>query len=164
MSTVSALMSGRDVGDFVLGNTINMIGEPTTVMFRRADVTLEEGSLFRWGGHDYHCLADLSLWLRLLAKGLAYYFAPALSEFRIHPGQEQHREGVRVACLVERLWIVREARKAGFLASKQVTDMALANLRNRVARCIGLPVLAPGEDAALRALLAELDGEMTALR
>jgi glycosyltransferase involved in cell wall biosynthesis len=164
MATVSALMSGRDVGDFLLGNSLNMIGEPTTVMFRRADVTLEEGLLFRWGGRDYHCLADMSVWLRLLAKGLAYYFAPALSEFRIHSAQEQHREGVRVACLVERLWIVREARKLGFLAATPVLRMALANLRARVAPCIGLPILAPGEDAALRALLADVDGELTALR
>ena len=164
LSTVSALMSGRDVGDFVLGNTINMIGEPSTVMFRRADLALEDGLLFRWGGHDYHCLADLSVWLRLLARGLAYYFAPALSEFRIHSAQEQHREGVRVACLVERLWIVREARKLGFLAAPQLQRMALANLHTRVGRCIGLPILAPGEDATLRALLAEVDGEMTALR
>lgn len=164
MSVVSALMAGRDVGDFVLGNSVNMIGEPTTVMFRRSDVALEEGSLFRWGGHDYHCLADLSVWLRLLAKGPLFYFASALSEFRIHAAQEQHREGVRVACLVERLWIVREARKAGFLASKQVMHLALSNLRARVVPVIGLPVLAPGEDAALRALLAEVDGELTALR
>ena len=164
MAMVSALMSGREMGDFVLGNSLNMIGEPTTAMFRRADVTLEDGLLFRWGGHDYHCLADLSLWLRLLARGLAYYFAPALSEFRIHPAQEQHREGVRVACLVERLWIVREARKIGFLAAPQLMRLALENLRARIHPCLAFPGLAPGEAEALRSLLADVEGELAALR
>jgi hypothetical protein len=133
-------------------------------MFRRSDVSLEEGLIFRWGGHDYHCLADMSLWLRLLAKGLAYYFAPALSEFRMHPSQEQLREGVRVSCLVERLWIVREARKLGFLAAPVLVQASLSSLRARILPALGAKFLAAGEDATLRELLAEVDRELASLR
>ena len=164
LASVSALMSGRELGDFVLAHSTNLIGEPTTVMFRRADVSLEDGLLFRWAGHDYHCLADMSLWLRLMAKGLAYYFAPPLSELRMHSGQEQLREGVRVACLVERLWIVRDAMKLGFLAAPQLVKASLANLRARIVPTIGAPFLGPEEDAALRELLVQVDGELESLR
>lgn len=164
LALVPALMAGRELGDFVLVHSMNFIGEPTTVMFRRADVALEDGRLFRWGGRDYHCLADVSLWLRLLAQGHAYYAAAPLSEFRLHAGQEQHREGVRVACLVERLWIHRQARAAGFLAAPEAQRAALANQRARVAACVGLPALGPPEREPLAALLAELDGEIASLR
>jgi glycosyltransferase involved in cell wall biosynthesis len=164
IASVSALMSGRELGDFVLAHSVNLIGEPTTVMFRRADVALEDGLIFRWGGRDYHCLADLSLWLRLMAQGGAYYFAPALSEFRLHPGQEQLQEGIRITCLVERLWIAREARKHGFLAAPQLMNASLSGLRARVASAVGSPLLAAGEDAALRKLLADVDGELASLR
>ena len=164
ISMVSAMMSGRELGDFVMAHSVNLIGEPTTAMFRRADISLEDGLLFRWGGHDYHCLADMSLWMRLMAKGSAYYFAPALSEFRMHPGQEQLRAGVRVSCLVERLWMVREARTLGFLAAPQVLKASLASLRSRIVPSIGAPFLLEGEDATLRGLLAEVDGELAALR
>lgn len=164
ITNVSALMSGRELGDFALVHSMNVIGEPTTVMFRRADISLEDGLLFRWGGRDYHCLADMSLWLRLMARGFAYYFAPPLSDFRMHAAQEQLREGVRVSCLVERLWILAEARSAGFLASPEAQRMALATLRARIVPCLGAPGLLPGEDAAMRDLLSKVDGEIASLR
>ena len=124
-------MGGRELGDIVLANSLNLIGEPSTVMFRRDRVDLQGDSLFRWGERDYHCLADMSLWLRLLAKGPAYYHSTALSEYRRHAGQEQG--GIRLACLYERLWIVGEARAAGFLASPAAHRLALEAVRARAA-------------------------------
>jgi glycosyltransferase involved in cell wall biosynthesis len=164
ITTVSAVMAGRDLGDFVLAHSVNLIGEPTTAMFRRADVHLEDGKLFRWGGHDYHCLADMSLWLRLMSQGGAYYFAPALSEFRMHGEQEQLREGVRVACLEERLLIVRQARKYGYLAAPILVHASLVNLRARVLPTIGASFLVGDEDARLRELLSQVDGDLASLR
>lgn len=164
LAQVSALMPGRELGDFVLVHSLNLIGEPTTAMFRRADVAPEDGLLFRWGGRDYHCLADLSLWLRLLARGLAYYAAQPLSEFRIHAGQEQQGGALRVGCLEERLWIVRQARVAGFLAAPELHRAALDAVRVRVEPCLRAPDLAPGEDRALRELLAAVEGDRAALR
>src|SRR5262249_37894806 len=43
ITNVSAIMSGRELGDFVLAHSVNLIGEPTTVMFRRADLAIEDG-------------------------------------------------------------------------------------------------------------------------
>jgi glycosyltransferase involved in cell wall biosynthesis len=164
LSHVSAVMSGRELGDFVLAHSLNMIGEPTTVMFRRRDLVPEDGMMFRWGGRDYHCLADMSVWLRLLAQGLAYYAAPALSEFRIHAGQEQQGGVLRVGCLVERFWIVSQARAAGFLASRDTHRMALASVRARVEAGLRAADLTDAEGAQLRELATQVEGEEHSLR
>jgi len=117
LAALSALFFGRELGDLALVNGLNFIGEPTTVMFRRADVALEPGGLFTWGGKPYHCLADLCLWLRLLAAGRAFYSATPLSEYRVHPGQEQRAADMGVACITERLDLALAARNVGFLAT-----------------------------------------------
>jgi hypothetical protein len=116
LSYVSAFVPGSELANFVLMNMLNLIGEPTTAMFRRADLETERGGIFRWDGHDYHCLADLSVWLRLLARGTAFYCAEGLSEYRVHGGQEQASFAGSVSCVLERRLIARRARAAGFLA------------------------------------------------
>ena len=159
VALVSALMRGREVGDLALANAINVIGEPTTVMFRKSRVTLEDGSLFRWGGTDYHCLADLALWLRLLAKGFAYYHAGVLSDFRMHAGQEQGSQELRIGCMVEWLAIMREARNAGFLSAPGLWRDAMRALRARVLFGGPLERYEPGTRARLEAVLREADRE-----
>lgn len=156
VSRVSALMRGLDLGDFALGNSINVIGEPTTALFRRADLALEGDSIFRWGGRDYHCLADMSLWLRLMARGLAFYAASPLSDFRRHGDQEQEKESVRFACLVERAWMVRRAREAGFLASPGHLAVALRALRSRGEAWREAAARDPTLDSALAAFFADV--------
>jgi glycosyltransferase involved in cell wall biosynthesis len=131
LAIISAMFIGRELGDLSLVNGVNVIGEPTTAMFRRAQLAIEGDSMFRWGGRDYHCLADLGVWLRLLRTGLAYYGAEPLSEFRMHPGQEQDSGGAPFECLVERLWIAREARRAGYLAAAPNWRAALAVVKAR---------------------------------
>jgi hypothetical protein len=133
VSHVTALVLGRELGDLVLVNSINLVGEPTTAMFRRAQLQVEEGSVFRWGGREYHCLADLSLWLRLLANGLAYYDAGVLSEYRRHAGQEQEKAGMHLNCLMERLHIAHQARRAGFLSTDWLWRSTMDNVLARAA-------------------------------
>ena len=112
----------------VLVNSLNLIGEPTTVMFRRRDVDCEVGGIFTWGSHSYHCLADLSLWRRLLAKGSAFYCSTPLSEYRVHRGQEQRSGAMGIKCITERLDLARDARAAGFLELPIQYHTALARI------------------------------------
>jgi hypothetical protein len=106
----------------------------------------------------------MSMWLRLMEGALTYYTVVPLSEFRIHAGQEQNREEVRTRCLVERLWIVRQARVRGFLSSPVAHRMALANLRARVVPCLAIPGLTASETSALQELLADVEREIASLR
>lgn len=154
---VSSLMRGRELGDFTLANGLNVIGEPTTVMFRKSRIALEDGAVFRWGGRDYHCLADLALSLRLLAQGFAFYHAGTLSEFRMHAGQEQRDGELPVQCMEEWLAILRQARGAGFLATPALWQQAMRSLCARVLFGGPLDRYEPPTRARLEAVLAEAD-------
>ncbi len=163
VSYVSCIAAGVELGDLVLVNGLNLIGEPSTVMFRARDVPAVENQVFTWGGKSYHCLADLSLWLRLLARGNGYYCASALSEYRVHPGQEQRSPGMGIKCVTERIDLIEAAREVGYLravtayreALKRVGMLATA-WRERV------PVSA-AQNGALDALSANLAAKLAAL-
>jgi len=146
VSHVSCFIPGGELGNFVLMNMRNLIGEPSTAMFRRADFTSEPGGFFHWGGESYHCLADLSLWLRLLKRGAAYWCAAGLSEFRVHEGQEQ--AGVaRLDCLLERHRIATQARTEGYL---EAPAQWLAALRSARAFAEGTDFARVSEDVRAR--------------
>lgn len=106
---------GRMLGDHCLATGINRIGEPSAAMFRREDVSLNPDSLFCIDGREYTCLADLALWLRLLAQGDAYYFAESLVGYRVHDAQLQEAAPVRTRCRTERFYLPCDGRKLGFL-------------------------------------------------
>ncbi len=128
VSHVSCIAAGVELGDLTLVNGLNLIGEPTTAMFRVRDAQMEAGGLFTWGGKSYHCLADLSLWLRLLARGNVYYCAAALSEYRVHAGQEQRSGAMGIKCITERLDLVDAARALGYLRAPESYRAALARV------------------------------------
>jgi len=59
----------------------NFIGEPTVVMFRRADSV-------RGFDERYQQLVDLEMWFHLLEKGRFAFLAQPLASFRVHTGQK----------------------------------------------------------------------------
>ena len=159
LSHVSAFVPGAELGNFVLMNMRNLIGEPTTTMFRRAQLAREAGGIFRWGGTTYHCLADLSLWLRLLTRGAAFYCAAGLSEFRVHPGQEQAGDAGRLDCLLERHRIATQARAAGYLARPAQWLEALHAVRS-FAGATDFARVAPEVAARIRDHLGAIDADI----
>jgi len=157
---VSCLVPGHEMGDIVLINSVNFIGEPSTAMFRKRDVELQPGGLFSWAGRDYHCLADLSLWLRLLARGHAFYMAVTLSAYRIHEGQQQALEAMDVACIVERYHLAREARRHGFLAQADQYRAAITMPLRMARSVLQAKSLAPAARAELEALATQIAAEL----
>jgi hypothetical protein len=117
IARVSVVTEGFELGNVVLVNSLNLIGEPTTAMFRRDALEVGPAGIFTWLGNSYHCLADVSLWLRVLARGRGYYDALPLSDYRMHPGQEQRNAAMGIACITERFDIVQAARTLGYLAA-----------------------------------------------
>ena len=164
VSHATCTIEGRELGDLVLVNGLNLIGEPTTAMFRRADAVAvaEPGGLFAWRGHSYHCLADLSLWLRLMAGGSAFYCATPLSEYRVHSGQEQ-RAGLGLDCITERLPLVAAAREAGYLRDPAQHRVALMRIEALAAAWSKHPGLAPAQSEALGAVAGSVASELARL-
>lgn len=163
VSHVSCLIPGAELGNFCLLNSANLIGEPSTAMFRRRDVALEPGGIFTWNGQRFHVLADLSLWLRLLARGHCFYQAVPLSEFRVHAGQEQQGRDMDVAAVVERHALAREARRAGFLQVPEHYRAALAQVVARADQWLARPDLEAVHVARLEQLKAQVGAELAAL-
>lgn len=156
LAWVDSRLDGKALGDFLLANSTNYVGEPTTVLFRKSAVSLEAGGLFALAGHDFHCLADLSLWLRLLAVGDAAYSPERLSAFRRHAGQEQQKIGVWTTCWTERSSLVFAARELGFLWHPNAWQAAQVAATKQIRAALdSLPTQAP-ERAVLEAALQRL--------
>lgn len=71
----------------------NYIGEPTAVMFRKADLK----GCFR---EDLPQLTDMDMWFQLLEQGDLLYLAKPLCAIRSHPSQATHTN-VKLGMLVE---------------------------------------------------------------
>lgn len=152
VARVSVVTEGIDLGNVVLVNSLNLIGEPTTAMFRREAFTPEAAGIFTWLGKSYHCLADVALWLRVLAKGRGYYDALPLSDYRMHPGQEQRTASMGIGCITERFEIVEAARTLGFLAAPIQHRTALDRVLSLASAWLARGNPTPADRAALDGL------------
>ncbi|MFC4076064.1 glycosyltransferase family 2 protein [Salinithrix halophila] len=124
----TAVLNGKTFGNYVLSHCINVIGEPTTVMFRKADLT-ENFGMYR--GKQYSTLNDVASWLLLLSKGKAVYLPEAYSYFRMHPEQNRSFD-VLYAPLTEWLDLMVDSRKDGFLETDHLFKAALYTHRQYV--------------------------------
>ncbi len=103
----------------------NWIGEPSTTMFRRQDVTALEPELFAFCGRPALANGDVTLWTRLLSRGDLCYLRSTLSLFRQHGGQAQADAAFRQRAIAA--W-----RQAAFDAGRMgLTGPALRSLQAR---------------------------------
>ncbi len=114
ITTTAGVIDGRELGDYVLCNMLNVIGELSTALFRR-DVELGDPPL-SIDTREMVANGDIALWLKLLARGDAYYTPEELSSFRQHPQQSSRLEDVHAGGLAEWPVMVDRARALGFLA------------------------------------------------
>jgi glycosyltransferase involved in cell wall biosynthesis len=70
-------VSGREVIKKAINPVVNFIGEPTTVIFRKAHI----GSGF---DSNFHHLGDLEYWFRILQNGRYLYINEELCSYRMH--------------------------------------------------------------------------------
>jgi len=110
-----AHIHGRDLGDFMLRTNLNVVGEPTTAMFRKSDLANIEPNMFSLGGTEVEWLVDWSMWLNLLSRGDAIYLCDALSSFRIHGEQDQKNPTKRLPAAVAWAAMLEGAIKIGYL-------------------------------------------------
>lgn len=112
-----AVVKGVDLGNRVLQTGGNVIGEPTTVMMRRADLGASFGF---FAGRQYQVLSDVATWLGLMHGRRVVYLRDPLSKFRLHGGQDQRRALQALQANVEWLQLLLDANAAGLY----VTDDA----------------------------------------
>ncbi|MDR6884835.1 glycosyltransferase family 2 protein [Bacillus sp. 3255] len=78
------VIPGRSLIKRMLTDTKNYIGEPTTGLFRKADLTEPFGS---YGGRQAYNNVDVATWIALLSSKNAVMLQQPLSSFRKHPEQ-----------------------------------------------------------------------------
>jgi glycosyltransferase involved in cell wall biosynthesis len=82
-------ITGYTLANAILMAGLNMVGEPTTVLFRKADLLDQAPDYFRFNGARGLGIIDMVMWSALLLKGDAVYLTESLSAFRIHAAQRQ---------------------------------------------------------------------------
>jgi hypothetical protein len=122
------ILDGKTLANFALKHVVNFIGEPTTVLFRKKDLTEPFGV---YKGKQYSIINDFAAWLSLLSKGKAVYIPEALSYFRIHPNQNSNNSNL-IKNGSEWLDILLASREDGFLETDELFRAALTTYRNRV--------------------------------
>jgi glycosyltransferase involved in cell wall biosynthesis len=90
----TGVLPGVDVINSCLLQKKNLIGEPSIVMFRRAQA--ERGFLA-----NYRQIVDLEMWFHLLEQGSLAYLDEPLCAFRIHERQQTMQNEASVADLYD---------------------------------------------------------------
>jgi glycosyltransferase involved in cell wall biosynthesis len=83
----------------------NIVGEPTTVLYRKSDAGPQFGMYM---GNQYSVSSDLATWLTVLSKKDGVYLKDAYSSFRIHGGQDQRATRTQIAGQFEGLQILSD--------------------------------------------------------
>jgi glycosyltransferase involved in cell wall biosynthesis len=84
------IIAGVSLANAMLMAGLNIIGEPSTALFRKSDIEDQRPAFFNFDGAYGHGVIDMVMWTALLLKGDAVYLLEPQSAFRIHPGQRQH--------------------------------------------------------------------------
>jgi len=117
-----SILNGRELGNLILSKLFNLIGEPTTVLFRRSD--LVEWGTYK-GKNHYVFLNDLAAWIELMSKGDVAYLVRPLSYFRRHSGQNQTNPKYAYVKVRNGFDLIQDARNDGFLRDQRDYKEAL---------------------------------------
>ncbi len=137
------VLNGKSFGDYVLVNCLNVIGEPSTVLFRKKDLT-EKFGIYK--GRQYMGPIDIVAWLILLAKGNAVYISEPLSFFRQHPGQNQQSVEVIRKSFGQWVYLLDDAREDGFLNLEEDYKSALNAYLRKCTNIIQLAIKNRNQD------------------
>lgn len=86
----NTVVAGYTLANAMLMAGLNIVGEPSTALFRRSELADRAPDYFVFNGEHGHGVIDMVTWTALLLKGDAVFVRERLSGFRIHPAQRQH--------------------------------------------------------------------------
>lgn len=83
------IIEGLSLGAAMLSSARNFVGEPTTALFRKAEVAHIRPDYCSVDGQLIDGMNDVAVWINLATRGDTVYLTDALSQFRCHPNQNQ---------------------------------------------------------------------------
>lgn len=109
-----SIIGGSKLCGFILATNLNIIGEPTTVLFDRTKLTEEFGV---YNGRRYICNVDQATWYNLLDNGKAVFIKEPLSCFRISDSQQSSSEAMLIGGMQDYSFSIENAMKNGHITS-----------------------------------------------
>ena len=96
---------GNAIGNYMLKEISNLIGEPSAALFRRRDLAHH---YWQAECRGYKTISDVVMWLELLEKGDLFLFKEPLSYYRYHSQQEGQQPEIILLSRVEWLKLLQE--------------------------------------------------------
>jgi GT2 family glycosyltransferase len=119
------VIDGITLGNYILMENHNVLGEPTTVLFRKKDLREPFGV---YEGREYGCNVDKATWLQLLQQGKAVYLTDTLSYFRFHANQQSSNPHILFKGLEDYAHEVMASYRNGFLQEEGQYEVALSGV------------------------------------
>lgn len=126
-------VDGKVLGEKMLLNQNNYIGEPTTVLFRKSDLSEPFGSFC---GKTAYNNVDAASWLTMLSTKHAVFLSKPLSYFRKHPSQLSTSTPSRMARLCDWIDHTLDARTKGLLTNQTDFTQAIGQLKKQLVQQI----------------------------
>lgn len=120
-------IEGKTLIRFMLKNMLNVVGEPTTVLFKKRNIQKKFGC---FNGKQYRCLTDLAMWMELLSTGNGLYLPDTLSYFRVHSRQNSKNNELMLLGTLESYSLIKDAYELGIIESKEEYRDCLLNFLN----------------------------------
>jgi len=106
------ILSGYDYCRLCITNHVNLIGEPSTVLFKKKYLDTAYGC---FNGERFYCISDLVTWFAVLQHGKAVYISDALSSFRVHDRQNSNNPDVMVQAVPSWYKLLRSCFELGII-------------------------------------------------
>ncbi|WP_257144164.1 glycosyltransferase [Bacillus wiedmannii] len=119
-----SILDGWKMGNSIVSE-FNWIGEPTTPMFRKRDLTEKFGV---FSGRLYRSGVDIAAWLNLLSKGKLVYIPEPLSQLRLHSNNISKDNSMRINAVQDLIHLLLHCKQNGFLTEKLEYEKALKNI------------------------------------
>lgn len=120
---LDALIEGTSLSRAMLTSMVNFVGEPSTPLFRRADLHNKVGDILSYCGERITFVNDIAMWLTIMRHGDAAFLIEPLSSQRVHSGQNQHATEIQGQSLGHFKHLCDIARKQGLLDDHQATEL-----------------------------------------
>lgn len=117
-------LDGKQAGNSIISE-FNWIGEPTTPLFRKKDLTEPFGV---FSGRLYRSGVDLVAWLNLLSKGNLLYIPEPLSSLRLHANNISKSPHMILNALQDLMHLIFHAKKYSYLEEECEYKKTIKNI------------------------------------
>ena len=145
LSQVTGRLRGTEVIGHILARGLNVLGEPTCMMFRRSDaLAIDEPNVMSLFGRLCSGVGDVCLAMHLLSRGDLAYIAEPLARFRIHPDQTQQQQQVHTLGIANWQYLRQQGVRLGMALQPQEPTSSPLDILNLPSRTLSPEILHPG--------------------